>query len=545
MNPNLNKLGSQLLAVWKQLGVSQRVSVVLATGAVLVSLLGVAFWSSRTEYGLLYGRMADGEAAKVVAALDDAKVPYKIGSGGGSIYVPAEKVHVMRMQLAGKGLPRGDGVGFEIFDKPNFGISDFIQRANYVRAIQGELGRTISQLDDIETARVMIVMPENRLLLDRDKHPTASVFVRVRGNSQLAPSSINSIRFLVANSVEGLRPNFVTVVDNLGNTLSENVEDDSLVGLSTTQLAARRNLEQYLSKKTESLLEKVLGPGQALVRVSAEVNYDTITRTEEKYDPEGQVIRTQTKNDENNNSSTSSPNSEAVGLSANTPPEPGLTNLSSNPVSTTVTRKTTATTEYDNAKTISNILQSAGGIRHLSAAVTVAAKVEGSGEAAKIVSRSTDELEKLRRIVQSALGADLTRGDQIVLEEMPFNDRVAVGLTQRLDRQQQHDFWWNLVKGLFYPGLALGILMIFLRLLKRTPADILPVGIPVGELMGHGNGNGNGRGNGHGLLPGGWKRDTAPGVVTADVLNQLIKENPANMSQAIRTWLTRGGPPLS
>ena len=545
MNPNLNKIGSQLLAVWKQLGVSQRVSVLLATGAVLASLLGMAFWSSRTDYGLLYSRLSDEDASKVVAALDDAKVPYKIGSSGSSIYVPAGKVNLMRIQLAGKGLRRGDGVGYEIFDKPNFGISDFIQRANYLRAIQGELGRTISQMEGIEAARVMVVIPENRLLLDRDKRPTASVFVRVRGNSQLAPSSINSIRSLVANSVEGLRPNSVTIVDNLGNTLSENVEDDSLVGLSTTQLAARRNLEQYLSKKAESMLEKVLGPGQAMVRVSADVNYDTITRTEEKFDPEGQVIRTQTKNDENNNSSTSSPNSEAVGLSANTPPEPGLTNSATSPVNTTSTRKTTGTTEYDNPKTISNILQSAGGIKHLSAAVTVAAKIEGIGDTAKPVSRSTNELEQLRGLVVGALGADLTRGDQIVLVELPFNDRVAVELTQRLDREQQHEFWWNLVKGLFYPGLALGILVVFLRLLKRTPAEFLPVGIPVGELMANGNGNGHGRGNGHGLLSPGWKRDSSPGVVTVDVLNQLIKENPANMSQAVRGWLTRGGPPPS
>ena len=159
-----------------------------------------------------------------MAALDDAKVSYRVS--GGSIYVPADKIYTMRMQLAGKGIPQGDGVGFEIFDKPNFGISDFVQRANYLRAVQGELARTISQIDEVEAARVMIVVPENRLLLDKDKYPTASVFVRVRGNTQLQPQSINSIRFLVANSVEGLKPNHVTVVDNLGNVLSENSDDD-------------------------------------------------------------------------------------------------------------------------------------------------------------------------------------------------------------------------------------------------------------------------------------------------------------------------------
>ncbi len=254
MNPNLAKLGAQLRDIWNQLGLSQRVSVICATLALIAGLGALAFWSSRAQYGLLYGRLSDGEAAKVIAALDDAKVPYKVGAGGSSILVPAEKVHLMRMQLAGRGIPQGDGVGFEIFDKPNFGISDFVQRANYVRAVQGELSRTISQLDEVESARVMVVLPENRLLLDKDKYATASVFVRVRGNSQLPPQSINSIRFLVANSVEGLKANHVTVVDNLGNVLSENADEDSLTGLTSSRLAARRNLEQYLAKKAQDML---------------------------------------------------------------------------------------------------------------------------------------------------------------------------------------------------------------------------------------------------------------------------------------------------
>src|SRR5664279_889814 len=332
MNPNAAKIGRQLQDIWKQLGASQRVSVALATAVLLIGMIGVTWWSGRADYGLLYGKLSDAEAAKVVAALDDAKVPYKIGSGGSSILVPAEKVHLMRMQLAGKGIPRnGDGVGFEIFDKPNFGISDCVQRANYIRALQGELARTIAQIDEVESARVMVVLPENRLLIDKDKHTTASVFIRLRTNSQLAPQAINSIRFLVANSVEGLKPNFVSVVDNQGNVLSENVENDSLVGLTATQLDARRNLEQYLSKKTESMLEKVLGPGQAIVRVAAEINFDTLQRTEEKYDPDGQVMRTQTK-DESTEDSTTAANNDAVGVSANTPGTTTTTNQAGAPV---------------------------------------------------------------------------------------------------------------------------------------------------------------------------------------------------------------------
>jgi flagellar M-ring protein FliF len=536
MNQNVARIGNQLQEIWKQLGASQRVSVVLASIVLLCGVVGVAWWSGRADYSLLYGKLSDSEAAKVIAALDDAKVPYKIGGGGSSILVPSEKVHVMRMQLAGKGIPRsGDGVGFEIFDKPNFGISDFVQRANYLRALQGELARTITQIDEIESARVMVVLPENRLLIDKDKHPTASVFVRLRGNGQLAPQAVNSIRFLVANSVEGLKPNFVSVVDNLGNVLSENVENDSLVGLTASQLDARRNLEQYLAKKAEGMLEKVLGPGQAIVRVSAEINFDTIQRTEEKFDPDGQVIRTQTK-DESTEDSTTANNNEAVGVTANTPGNTNANSQASAPVTNTKNKKTTGTTEYEVSKSTSSILQAAGGLKRLSAAVTVAANVEGSGATRKVTARTPEEIEKLRRIVTNVLGADSTRGDQVTVEELTFNDQMATEVTRNLQTQERHDLWWTVGRNVAYPLLAFGALFFFFRLFKRTATEEVSLGVP-GRLATR-NGHSNGQRPVYAVRNGSGGDET----ITVEVLNQLIKENPQNMTHAIRTWLNRDTP---
>src|SRR5262249_54286681 len=162
----LLQLSQQLGGIWKQLGLNQRITVLFTAVGVIAALVAMAFWTGRADYALLYGKLDDAEAARVTAVLDEANVPYKMGAGGGAIYVPHDKVHSMRMQLASRGIPHGDGVGFEIFDKPNFGISDFIQRANYIRALQGELARTIAELDEVEAARVMVVMPENRLLVD-------------------------------------------------------------------------------------------------------------------------------------------------------------------------------------------------------------------------------------------------------------------------------------------------------------------------------------------------------------------------------------------
>jgi len=530
MNQNLSKLLAQLRGIWSQLGASQRVSVMAAMFVLVAGLTAISLWSSRPDYGLLYGGLSDSEAAKVIAALDDAKVSYKTGNG--SIYVPSDKIYTLRMQLAGRGIPSGDGVGFEIFDKQNFGISDFVQHANYVRAVEGELARTISQIDEVEGARVMIVMPENRLLLDKDTYPTASVFVHVRGNSQLDQSAISSIRFLVANSVEGLKPNHVAVVDNLGNVLAENTDDDSLTGATDTQLAARRNLEQYLAKKAQDMLEKVLGPGQAIVRVSADINYDTLTQTQEKYDPDGQVVRTETKNDEQNNSSTSATTSSPVGVTSNISTN-ATTQAGNSPVNNTTNHKTTTTTEYEIGKTTSNLMQAAGGIKRLTASVTVAEEMQGEGTDRKPVARTQDQIDQLTKLVASAVGIDSSRGDTISLEELPFNETYATDVTNQINQEQKRDLWINLGRNAIYPVMGVAALVILLRLFKGTPVQEIPIGVPVGRLLPRQNGNGNGNGNGHGYEP-------VPGVVTVEVLNRLIKENPANMTQAIRDWMNKG-----
>jgi flagellar M-ring protein FliF len=328
-------------------------------------------------------------------------------------------------------------------------------------------------------------------------------------------------------------------VDNLGNVLSENTDDDSLTGLTSTQLAARKNLEQYLAKKGQDMLDKVLGPGQAIVRISADINYDTLTQTQEKFDPDGQVIRTQTKNDQNTDASTTS-SSSPVGISANTTTTTNSNQTAGAPVNNTQNHTTTSTVEYEIGKTTSSTVEAAGGIKRLEASVTVAEQVQGTGDDRKVVPRSPEDLKKLQAIVADAVGIDATRGDTIALEEMPFNDEFATTVTKELNQQQKEDFWMNLARNATYPALGIVALFILLRLFKRTPIQEIPIGIPVGRLIAKQNGNGNGNGNGHGRFG---EFEPPPGIVTVDVLNRLIKENPANMTQAIRDWMTKGRAP--
>lgn len=540
MNATPQNFGQQLLATWKELGLNQRVSIVLAGLALVIGLVGVGLWSSRPDYSLLYGKLDDAESNKVVSALNDAKVDHQIRNG--SIYVPSDKVHLMRWQLAAKGIGKSStAVGYELFDKPAFGISDLVQRANLLRAIQGELGRTIEQVDSIESAQVLIVMPENRLIADRPKRPTASVFVRT-SNPQLPPTTVNAIRSLVANAVEGLSPNFVAVIDNFGNMLSESNEDNSMAGLTTTQLGARKQLEDHFTKKVQGMLETVLGPGQSVVRVSAEINFDSITRTEEKFDPEGQVLKTATTNDENTDSLVTTPSGSgsAPGINLNT----GETNSVSalNSTNQTTTKKKVTNNQYEINKTTSSLTQAAGGLKRLTAAVFIAARYTGSGTNRVANPRTPEELQKLRKTVQTALGiveGDATRNDEITLEEIPFNDQPALELAQRLEKDGQKQFWIELLAKLAYPALGLGVLGLFWRAVKKTPMESIPLGVPIGQLGANGHGKSNGKGNGHGHSD---DEELAPGVVTVDVLNRLIRENPTNMAQAVRTWMDRGNP---
>ncbi|MBL9128855.1 MAG: flagellar M-ring protein FliF [Verrucomicrobiales bacterium] len=559
MNSGLSQLGRQLAGIWKQLGLNQRISVVVTGVAVLAALAAVAVWSGRTDYALLFGRLDESESSKVIAALAESKVPYELRDGG-SVYVPRGKVHEVRAQLASKGALRGASIGFELLDQPNFGLSDFVQRANFTRALQGELERTIQKMDQVQQARVSLVMPENRLLAGSQQKPTASVLITVRGAGPPPPSTVNSIRLVVANAVEGLQVSNVSVVDNLGNVLSEN-EDDSVAGLSNNQLAARKNLEGYLSRKAEGMLEEVLGSRMAVVRVSADINWDTVTRFEEKYDPEGQVIRQSTIDDENVESGT--PGSGGLpGMQANANAD--TNNVAGAGSNTSKTKKKTTTNQYEINRTVSNLMQSAGAVERLSAAVFVAQRYEGTGTARKPVARTPEELQKLRRTVQTALGIvenDPARTDQITLEEIAFNVEPLTEVHRRLDEQQRWYRWVDLVQKGLPPLLALVVMFLFWRSFKKTRPEESLMGLPLmegqaleGAFAGAGAGGMGAGGAGRGGVAGmpgttagrggtsGSRGEETPAVVTVEVLNQLIRENPASMTHAVRSWMNQGKP---
>lgn len=563
----LRLLGQQLSKIWHQLGLNQKVVIVASGLAVVAGLAGVILWSSRPNYSLLYGRLDATEAGKIISELEEMKIPHRVGAGGSSIYVPQDKVHITRMQLAVKGLPKSDGVGFEIFEKPTFGMSDFMQQANYTRALQGEMERTIQMINGVERARVGIVKPENRLLIDPSKKAKATVLVKLRGNAQLEPSAVNSIRLIVANSVEGLRPNDVSISDNAGNVLSENSEDGSLAQLGTTHLAVRRNVEKYLASKVRGMLEKVLGPEQVVVEVSAELNTETITKTDEVYDKERAVPRTETVRTEK--TETDTPNAAGI------PGTPTNANTETNaPAFTTTSNRKSMddkTTEFAVSMSRTNITRIAGDVKRVTASVFYDTN-----------SNPNVNTNMLIAAVYNALGlqpgTEENPNSAVTLYGMGFNVKHEVEMTQQLEKERKTEFLWKSGKSVLYALLALAALLGFWRLVRNSTEELLPTGIPVGQLVGGqlvyespvGAGGFPGMAMPSGavatmaegqrveeVVAAGDEEveelqaaksklvmdfglgQQAPERITIEVLKQLIRENPAKMSQAARIWMTR------
>src|ERR1700722_1091104 len=293
----MEDIKKNLLALWKGLSAQRKVSLIASFLLSLAVLGGVVYLASKPKLTLLYGGMQPTEAQKVVEYLDSKKITYDVADGGRSVLVPASQVYSVRMGLASQGIPTmsDGGVGFELFDKPTFGMSDFMQRANYYRALQGELARTIRQLDEVSNARVLIVVPEDKLFGQDHQEAKASVFIQLQPGRSLNDSQVRAIRFLVANGVEGLQPEHVAVVDSSGRAMAESDDSSSGSGaVNDKQRQARADLETYLQEKAQSMLDQVLGPGQAVVRVASEIDYSQVQETTEKYDPKNAATTTET-----------------------------------------------------------------------------------------------------------------------------------------------------------------------------------------------------------------------------------------------------------
>jgi flagellar M-ring protein FliF len=261
----------------------------------LLSIMGfgtLIMISNRIDYKPLFANLSNEDTGEIVKKLKEQKISYRIAADGKAILVPTDKVYDLRISLASEGLPQGGGVGFEIFDRKNFGVTEFVQRLNYQRALQGELARTIMRISGVEQARVHLAIPDKSLFKDKEKPPTASIVLQMKSGRLVRDSEVQGIVHLVASSVEGMDPEQVTVLDSRGKVMSRTGIADSGGKLTSSMMETQRGFEKNIEDRLQSLLDKAVGSGKSVARVSSVLNFNQVEKVEERYDPNAKVIRT-------------------------------------------------------------------------------------------------------------------------------------------------------------------------------------------------------------------------------------------------------------
>lgn len=392
----------------------------LATG--LLAAVAIVAWLlgrvSTPEMALLYGDLDVADAARMVEHLEGAAIPYELRHGGTAVYVAASSVPRVRIALAEQGLPSGGATGYELFDTaPTLGTTNFMQDVNLVRALEGELVRSIRSMDAVQAVRVHLVLPKREMFSREREKPSASVLLRTRGNQPLGPSQVLAIQHLVASAVAGLDPGHVSIVDGRGSLLTRAGDGDSATEFASNNEERQRRFEDRLRHTVEQLLERTLGAGKVRAEVSAEMDFDRINTSEELFDPESQVVRSTQTIEESNNSKDADAD-PPVTVAANLP-DPGMASGPGRSSSSAESR-TEETVNYEISKKVVNHVREVGIIKRLSVAVLVDGAGGGEGAASPYQPRSQEELDRIATLVRGAIGFDQGRGDRVEVINMQF-----------------------------------------------------------------------------------------------------------------------------
>ncbi len=410
------------------------VRVAITAGVILSLGWGMMFFADRVstpDMSLLYGDLDVGEAGRIVSRLEEQNIPHQIRGNGTQILVPSDKVARVRMDMAEAGLPNGGSVGYEIFDKSDvFGTSFFVQNVNQVRALEGELARTIRTINGVASARVHLVLPKRELYNNDQQVPTASIVIRMQSAGRLDDSRVRAIQHLVGAAVPNLAPERVSVVDDRGNLLSASYSSGEN---ATTQKAEemRASTEAKLESSIRSLLERTVGLGKIRATVAVDMDFDRLTENSELYDPDGQVQRSTQTIEDNSNATESSGSAGGAAGAANEMPAAGGGAAAGGGGNKNTTKRTEETVNFEISKTIKNHVKEGGSIKKLSIAVLVdgthkPATAEGGKEAYE--PRTKEEMAQIEKLVKSAVGFDEKRGDTLEVVNMPFtNDPIDAG----------------------------------------------------------------------------------------------------------------------
>ncbi|GAB1410721.1 flagellar basal-body MS-ring/collar protein FliF [Desulfovibrionales bacterium] len=415
MPPFIQDTLNRVSAFWQTKSIAQRVMLGGLLASLIVTFFGMIFWLNSTEYKVLYSQLYQTDAASVIEYLQKEKIPYKITDNGSSILVPAEKVYETRLKLAGEGSLHGQGIGFEVFDKNNIGQTNFVQNINYQRALQGELSRTIMELPEVGSARVHLVLPSKSLFTEEQAPPSAAILLNIKDGRSLAPQQVKAIVNLVATSVEGLTQEHITVADSRGKVLYEPKNNEDMTGMTSTQLEYQHTMQRSLEQRIEQLLIPIVGPGRAIARVNADLDFNRTTIHKESFDPKSAVVRSEIKSEEENTGKAD------VGNVPNLNYQGSENDLST--ASMQQSSRTSSTTNYDINREEQQIVAQAGSIKRLSVAVLVDGKyIQQADGTSSFEPLSATELEQIRQLAQRAVGFDDERGDAIEVSSIAFGD---------------------------------------------------------------------------------------------------------------------------
>ena len=456
----------------------RKIMLALGVAAAVAVMVAVWMWGQQPDYRVLFSNFSDRDGGAIVAELEKMNIPYKYAEGGGAVLVPADRVHDARLKLASQGLPKGGNVGFELMENQKLGSSQFVERVNFQRAMEGELARSIESVSSVQAARVHLAMPKDSVFVSEQKAPTASVLLNLHPGRALDPQQISAIVHLVASSVPDLPIKNVTVVDQNGNLLSDSGKPASINGMDPSQIKYVQELQQNVVKRIESIITPIVGPNNVRAEATADVDFSRSEQAVESYKPnqtpDAMVVRSQQTSESLNG--TGNPGG-VPGALTNQPPAPATAPITAagenaapaaNGALAANTRKD-ATVNYEVDKTIQYVQQAGGGLKRLSVAVVVNYKKSTSAEGKVVMTPLTEaETAQITNLVKEAMGFNAERGDSINVVNTPFA-RAEVEVIPELPwwKQSQYVEYLEMAKAAGkYLLMALVLFILYLRTLK-------------------------------------------------------------------------------
>jgi len=471
MNPVIEKI----LTTLREMPLSRKIALGILAMALVAGFTTMFIWANKTEFRVAFSGLTKEDAALVVEKLKESNTPYRLTGDGTTIMVPEAVVYDVRLSTAKDGIPKGGHVGFEIFDKTEFGTTEFVQNINQTRAIQGELARTITAFDEVKTARVMIVMPKDSVFVEEVKKPSASILLEL--NSDLDKEKVTAIAHLVASAIQDLTPKDVTIVDTAGRILFEGKSEEEEAKINAENLADAQyqhkiRFEENLTKRIQTMLERIVGKDKAIVRVTSEMDFSEDDMNEEIFDPferGGEFVRSRKNRAE-----------KVVGASEETPipstvnPIVGDENLQGKQ-NTEISNKSDDTFNYEISKRVREVKKPMAVLTRLSVAAVVDGKYEtkadeGGNQGKAYVPRSAEEMKQFQDIVVKAMGYNEERSDQVSVECFPFASIAEIqaepGLKGLEKIQEQYG---RLIANLL---IVVALFLLVIRPIVRTVKEI-------------------------------------------------------------------------